>query len=45
MANETSYGLACGVFTENNSKALRVSHALNAGMAFVRLYHLESLHG
>ncbi|KAK7040694.1 hypothetical protein VNI00_009600 [Paramarasmius palmivorus] len=38
MANETSYGLACGVFTENNSRALRVCHELNAGMAFVNCY-------
>ncbi|KAJ3726862.1 aldehyde dehydrogenase [Lentinula raphanica] len=35
MANDTEYGLACAVFTENASKAIRVSNALEAGMAFV----------
>ena len=35
MANNTTYGLACGVFTENSSRAIRVAHALEAGMAFV----------
>ncbi|KAL0948759.1 hypothetical protein HGRIS_008890 [Hohenbuehelia grisea] len=38
MANDTSYGLACGVFTENTSRALRVIHALEAGSAFVNCY-------
>jgi len=37
MANDTSYGLACGVFTQNTSRAIRVTHALEAGMAFVCL--------
>ncbi|KAG7099323.1 hypothetical protein E1B28_001181 [Marasmius oreades] len=40
MANNTTYGLACGVFTENNSRAIRVVHALEAGMAFVNCYGL-----
>ncbi|KAK1225522.1 hypothetical protein PQX77_011541 [Marasmius sp. AFHP31] len=35
LANDTSYGLACGVFTANNSRAVRVSHALEAGTAWV----------
>ncbi|KAF9270329.1 aldehyde dehydrogenase [Marasmius fiardii PR-910] len=37
MANNTTYGLACGVFTENNSRAIRVAHALEAGMAFAKV--------
>jgi aldehyde dehydrogenase (NAD+) len=36
MANDTTYGLACGVFTENSSRAIRVAHALEAGTAWVR---------
>ncbi|KAJ3749502.1 aldehyde dehydrogenase [Lentinula detonsa] len=35
MANDTNYGLACAVFTENVSRAVRVSNALEAGMAWV----------
>jgi aldehyde dehydrogenase (NAD+) len=54
MANDTSYGLACGVFTENNSRAIRVAHSLEAGTAWVSvpltnlipahfLHHLDQL--
>ncbi|KAF9064740.1 aldehyde dehydrogenase [Rhodocollybia butyracea] len=35
MANDTEYGLASAVFTESVSRAVRVSNALEAGMAFV----------
>jgi acyl-CoA reductase-like NAD-dependent aldehyde dehydrogenase len=35
MANNTTYGLACGVFTENISRGIRVAHALEAGTAWV----------
>ncbi|KAK7450127.1 hypothetical protein VKT23_013009 [Stygiomarasmius scandens] len=38
MANDTSYGLACGLFTDNVSRAIRVSNALEAGMAWVNCY-------
>ncbi|KAF7325153.1 Aldehyde dehydrogenase [Mycena kentingensis (nom. inval.)] len=34
-ANDTVYGLACYVYTENVKVALRVVHALEAGSAFV----------
>ncbi|KAG5645863.1 hypothetical protein DXG03_005205 [Asterophora parasitica] len=34
-ANDTVYGLACHVFSENLSRALRVAHALEAGSAWV----------
>lgn len=37
MANDTVYGLACAVFTENGSRALRVAHALEAATAWVSL--------
>ncbi|KAE9391896.1 aldehyde dehydrogenase [Gymnopus androsaceus JB14] len=35
MANDTNYGLGCAVFTENVSRAIRVSNALEAGTAWV----------
>jgi len=38
LANDTSYGLACGVFTQNSSRAIRVAHALEAGTAWVNCY-------
>ncbi|KAG6837020.1 hypothetical protein H0H93_016227 [Arthromyces matolae] len=34
-ANKSSYGLACHVFSQNISRALRVAHALEAGSAWV----------
>jgi hypothetical protein len=43
MANDSIYGLACGVFTENSSRAIRVAHALEAGIAFVSLTMSTSL--
>lgn len=36
VANATTYGLACSVLTENLSRAFRVAHQLEAGLAFVR---------
>jgi acyl-CoA reductase-like NAD-dependent aldehyde dehydrogenase len=36
MANDTVYGLAAAVFTENGSRATRVSNALEAGTVWVR---------
>ncbi|KAJ7582038.1 aldehyde dehydrogenase [Mycena floridula] len=39
MANNTTYGLACGVFTQNGSRAIRVAHGLEAGVAFVNCYN------
>ena len=35
MANDSDYGLACAIFTENVSRAIRVSNALEAGMVWV----------
>ncbi|KAG6877310.1 hypothetical protein C0992_010291 [Termitomyces sp. T32_za158] len=34
-ANNTTYGLACNVFSQNTSRALRVAHSLQAGTAWV----------
>ncbi|KAJ7595174.1 aldehyde dehydrogenase [Mycena floridula] len=39
MANNTTYGLACGVFTQNGSRAIRAAHGLEAGVAFVNCYN------
>ncbi|KAJ7580185.1 aldehyde dehydrogenase [Mycena floridula] len=39
LANNTTYGLACGVFTQNISRAIRISHGLEAGVAFVNCYN------
>eukprot|EP00479_Gromia_sphaerica_P003032 TRINITY_DN13520_c0_g1_i1.p1 TRINITY_DN13520_c0_g1~~TRINITY_DN13520_c0_g1_i1.p1 ORF type:complete len:275 (+),score=59.43 TRINITY_DN13520_c0_g1_i1:118-942(+) len=37
-ANDTEYGLASGVFTQNINKAIRVSNALEAGTVWVNRY-------
>lgn len=35
--NDTEYGLAAHIFTENLNRAIRVSNAVEAGSAWVRL--------
>ncbi|GLB38845.1 putative aldehyde dehydrogenase family protein [Lyophyllum shimeji] len=35
MANNTVYGLSCNVFSQNISRAIRVTHALEAGNCWV----------
>jgi len=42
MANDTMYGLAAHIFTENVSKAVRVAHAVEAGTVWV--CHLSFLY-
>ncbi|KAF5371764.1 hypothetical protein D9758_003560 [Tetrapyrgos nigripes] len=39
MANNTTYGLACAVFTENISRGIRVAHAIEAGTAWINTYN------
>ena len=39
-ANDTVYGLAANVFTENVGRAVRVAHALEAGSTWVRILRL-----
>ena len=34
-ANDTEYGLACHIFTENVSRAVRIAHAIEAGTSWV----------
>ena len=40
--NENQYGLAAGIFTENNGTAHRVSKLVRAGIIFVNTYRLIS---
>ena len=42
MMNDNSYGLAAGIFTENNGVALRLSKNVMAGIVFVNTYRLIS---
>ena len=42
LMNDNSYGLAAGVFSENNGTALRVSKSIRAGIVFVNTYRLIS---
>ncbi|KAJ7595245.1 aldehyde dehydrogenase family-domain-containing protein [Mycena floridula] len=44
MANNTTYGLACGVFTQNGSRAIRAAHGLEADVAFVNCYNEVQKH-
>ncbi|KAG7091597.1 hypothetical protein E1B28_010618 [Marasmius oreades] len=43
MANNTTYGLACGLFTRDGARATRVAHALEAGTAWVNCYTMFDL--
>jgi (Z)-2-((N-methylformamido)methylene)-5-hydroxybutyrolactone dehydrogenase len=42
LMNDNSYGLAAGIFTENNGVALRLSKNIRAGIVFVNTYRLIS---
>lgn len=44
LANNTAYGLACGVHTKDVSRAIRVAHALEAGTAWVNFYLVSDIH-
>ncbi|CCM05988.1 uncharacterized protein FIBRA_08229 [Fibroporia radiculosa] len=39
LANDTSYGLASAIFTQNLGTAIKVSNALEAGTVFVNCYN------
>lgn len=39
LANDTSYGLAAGIHTADNQRAIRVTNALKAGTAWVNMYN------
>ena len=42
LMNDNAFGLAAGIFTENNGVAMRVSKAVQAGIVFVNTYRLIS---
>ena len=42
LMNDNKFGLAAGIFTENNGIAMRVSKAVRAGIIFVNTYRLIS---
>jgi len=42
LMNDNNFGLAAGIFTENNGIAMRVSKAVRAGIIFVNTYRLIS---
>jgi betaine-aldehyde dehydrogenase len=39
LANDTDYGLAAGVWTQNLDRAWRVGHAIRAGTIWINTYH------
>jgi retinal dehydrogenase len=41
-ANNTTYGLAASVFTNDLNKALKVAHSVRAGTMWVNCYHVET---
>lgn len=40
IGNDTSYGLACGVWTENLSRAMRMIRAMHTGLVWVNTYRM-----
>ena len=42
-ANDTDYGLACTIWTENTSRAIRVSRQIDAGIIWVNSWFLRDL--
>ena len=42
MANDTKYGLACGIFTRDGGRALRVARAIRAGIVWINTYRVVS---
>lgn len=43
LANDTRYGLAAAIWTENTSRALRVSTSIDCGIAWVNSWFLRDL--
>jgi len=42
LANDTKHGLAAGVFTKDNARAMRMTKALQAGIVWVNTYRVIS---
>ena len=43
LANDTKYGLAATIWTENSSRAVRVAEAMDVGLAWVNSWFLRDL--
>lgn len=43
LANDTEYGLACAIWTENSSRAVRVAEQMEVGLAWVNSWFLRDL--
>lgn len=43
LANDTNYGLCAAIWTENSSRAIRVSEAMDVGLAWVNSWFLRDL--
>ncbi|KZP02761.1 aldehyde dehydrogenase [Athelia psychrophila] len=39
MANDTSYGLASAIFSQNITRAIKTAHKLHAGTAWINSYN------
>ena len=42
LANDTQYGLAAGIFTQNSARSLRVAQKIKAGIIWVNTYRVIS---
>ena len=42
LANDSKFGLAAGVFTQNGARAMRMTKALRAGIVWVNTYRVVS---
>ncbi|MSO92820.1 MAG: aldehyde dehydrogenase [Rhodospirillales bacterium] len=42
LANDTQYGLACGIFAKDIARAMRVSKAIRAGIVWINTYRAVS---
>ena len=43
LANDTEYGLACAIWTENSARAIRVAEQMEVGLAWVNSWFLRDL--
>jgi acyl-CoA reductase-like NAD-dependent aldehyde dehydrogenase len=42
LANDTTHGLAAGIFTRDGARSLRLSKAINAGIVWINTYRAVS---
>ena len=42
LANDSKFGLAAGVFTQNGARAMRMTKSLRAGIVWVNTYRVVS---